>query len=196
MTYGKLKQRIYSLLDLKTETGAVNGSVYDAVGSSLVEAVNSSMRKTAALLKCCVKRESVTFVRDGSLCKADLPDDFISLRTVYSGGKKYAAQSFDAVGDKIYSSDVPYGTADVFYYAYPTALTTPGDNDEMEFDDLRCDITAYGAALELCGEAYPGDYDKYRVIATEYDERMANALIYGGRADRVTNALYGKRRLI
>ena len=65
MTYGKLKQRIYSLLDLKTETGAVNGSVYDAVGSSLVEAVNSSRRKTAELLKCCVKRDSVTFVRDG-----------------------------------------------------------------------------------------------------------------------------------
>ncbi len=196
MTYGKLKQRIYSLLDLNADTGVVNGCVYDAVSASMDDAVNSAMRKIAAMLMCVIKRTRITFVSDGALYKATLPDDFISVKAVYAGGKKHTASKFDAVGGALFCSDIPYGTADMFYYARPVGVSELDDYDELEFDDMHCDIAAYGAALELCGEAYPGNYEKYVVIATEYDERMANALLYGGRADRVSNSVYAKRRLI
>jgi len=196
MTYGKLKQRIYALLDLATDTGVVNGSVYDAVSASMDGAVNSAMRKISTMLMCVVKRTHVSFVSDGELQKTAQPDDFISVKQVFSGGKKYTANRFDAVDGVLYCSDIPSGTADMFYYAYGEDVSELGDNDELSFDDAHCDILAYGAALELCGEAYPGNYDKYVVIATEYDERVANALLYGGGTDKVANSLYAKRRLI
>ena len=196
MTYGKLKQRIYALLDLSSESAVSEGAVIDAVNDALPDAVSSAARKIAATLLCVSRRADVSFSYDGSLICATLPNDFLSLKAVYSGGKRHLASEFETAGGKIYGSCMTVGTADMFYNAYPEDTSEYGDDDELEFDDAHADILAYGAALELCSTAFPGDYRRYVVLATEYDERMANACLYGGRTDRVVNSLYSKRRLV
>lgn len=196
MTYGKLKQRIYSLLDLSSESAVSEGAVIDAVAEALPDAVGSAARKTAATLKCISRRANVAFSHEGALICATLPNDFLSLLAVYSGGKRHTASEFETAGGKIYGYGVSTGAADMFYSAYPADMSDYNDGDELEFDDAHADIIAYGAALELCSVAFPGDFGRYVVLATEYDERMANACLYGGRTDRVVNSLYSKRRLV
>lgn len=194
MTYSNLKQRIYDLLDLRVETGVSNGSIVEAVGSAIDGAVSSASRKIAAMLKNIVRRKSVTFTQVGSVSSSAAPSDIIGISFVISGGKRYDGCDFSIIDGNIVSSSGVSGSAELIYTAY--ASQPQSDSSELEFDGLCCDILAYGAALELCSVAYPGDYDRYSVIATEYDERMANALLCGGNTDKVKNTLYAKRRLV
>ena len=196
MTYGKLKKRIYSLLDVGTDDGSPNGSIYDVLSLSINDAINSAARKMAATLMFITKRADVVFEKSGDISCADLPSDFLALKNIYFNGKRYRAGDFDTFGKKAYCSYIGEGTADAFYVAYPADMSSLGDEDELDFDDFYCDILAYGASLELCPEAYPGDFCKYSVLSTEYDERMANALLYGGNTDRVSNVLFSKRRFL
>lgn len=194
MTYGKLKQRILSLLDLKTETGVINGSVYDAVISSMAGAVDSAARKIAVSLKNVVKSVFAVFSEDGESVAS--PSDMIALKSVVIDGKVYAPTCFFISDGNIVGRGVPSGEAQIYYYAYPTSVVGMTDSTETDFDGMFFDLVAAGAALELCSEAYPGDVGRYSVLAGEYDGKMACAFIAGGDCTVVGNSLYGKRRLV
>lgn len=192
MTYGKLKQKILSLLDLKTETGVQNGSVYDAVISSMASAVDSVGRKIASSLKNLIKRTAASFSADGDLVKTAVPAGFIALRYVLADGKNYSPSLFFVSDGYIVGSGVPIGAAEICYYSYPDSVENLSDSSATDYDGTFFDLISYGAALELCTEAYPGDFSRYAALATEYDERMAGAFI-SGTGGRVENELYGKR---
>ena len=195
MTYGKLKQKILSLLDLKSESGVQNGSVYDAVISSMAGAVDSAARKITASLKNITKETSLTFVGT-DVVKAAAPSGFIALKSVVIDGKSYAPTNFFISDGYIVGDGVPSGSADVYYYSYPSSVENMTDASATDFDGLFFDLVALGAAVELCTEAYPGDFERFSALSTEYDGKMACAFISGGDCKIVGNALYGKRKLI
>lgn len=195
MVYGKLKQKILALLDMKTETGAVNGSVYDAVVSSMAGAVDSAGRKIAATLKNLIKHTTATFSGDGVSVTASAPSGHIALKSVVIDGKSYAPACFFVSGGNIVGSGVPAGDADIYYYSYPASVENLTDASETDYSGVFFDLAALGAAIELCSEAYPGDFTRYSALATEYDGKMACAFISGGDCGSVQNELYGKRKL-
>lgn len=195
MTYGKLKQKILSLLDLKTESGVVSGSVYDDVIASMAGAVDSAARKIASTLKNVIKQSSLTF--DGTdTVKASAPSGFIALKSVVIDGKSYAPSLFFVSGGYIVGDGVPSGTADVYYYSYPSSVENMTDASNTDFDGVFFDLVALGAAIELSSLAYPGDFERYSTLSTEYDGKMACAFISGGDCTLVGNSLYGKRTLL
>ncbi|MBQ0126336.1 MAG: hypothetical protein KBS59_08470 [Clostridiales bacterium] len=195
MTYGKLKQKIYSLLDLNAESGVSNGDIYDSVTLAIGEAISSCARKIAAIQKCITKRQTLTFSADGEYFSAVLPADFIAVKSIYGGGKKCDEAQFCVAGNKIYTA---YGicTADLFYSAFHGDMSSYTDVSVLEFDDFTSDTLAYGAAMELCSIAYPGDYNKYMTLSTEYDERMSGAVMAIRPGKRVSNSVFSGRRFI
>lgn len=195
MTYGKLKQKILSLLDLKAESGVVNGSVYDAVISSMAGAVDSAARKIAASLKNTVKYTAGEFVGTDSVSMS-APTGFIALKSVTIDGKVCSPSKFFLSDGDIVGRGVPAGQAQIYYYSYPTSVDGATDSTETDFDGVTFDLVAIGAALELCSEAYPGDAERYSTLAGEYDGCIAAAFISGGDRIHVENTLYGKRRLV
>lgn len=195
MTYGKLKQKILSLLDLKTESGVVNGSVYDAVISSMAGAVDSAARKISTSLKNIVKYTAGEFVGADDVSTA-APTGFIALKSVAIDGKVYSPSKFFISDGNIVGKGVPAGQAQICYYSYPSSVDGATDATNTDFDGVFFDLVALGAALELCSEAYPGDAERYSTLAAEYDGIMAAAFISGGDCRHVENALYGKRGLL
>ena len=195
MTYGKLKQKILSLLDLDTETGVRNGSVYDAVISSMAGAVDSAARKIASSLKNIIKYTEAEFVGDDTVSAA-APPWLIALKSVSVDGKEYAPSRFFVSDGNIVGRNVPSGQAKIYYYSYPSSVEGATDETTTDFDGLFFDLVALGASVELCAVAYPGDFERYSTLATEYDGNMAVAFISGGDCRIVANSLYGKRRLV
>ena len=194
MVYGKMKQKILSLLDLKTETGVQNGSVYDAVISSMASAVDGAGRKTAAALKNLIKCATVTLTEEGSFVTAAVPTGFISLKAVVIGGENYAPARFFVSSGNICAAGVPAGEAELIYYSYPASVENLSDAAATDYDGIFFDTVAVGAAAELSPEAYPGDVSRYSALAAEYDSKLAVAFISGEGGGIVDNALYGDRR--
>lgn len=195
MTYGKLKQKILSLLDLKTESGVVNGSVYDAVVSSMAGAVDSAARKISASLKSIVKHTVGEFVGTDSVTTS-APTGFIALKSVSIDGKEYSPSKFFISDGNIVGRGVPAGQAEIYYYSYPSSVDGATDATNTDFDGVTFDLVAVGAAIELCSEAYPGDAVRYSTLTDEYDGIMAAAFISGGDCRHVENVLYGSGRLL
>ena len=194
MTYGELKKRICAVLDLSS-SGAVNISTSSMIEEALPGAVDAASRKIAAVLRCIVKRAVIqTSVEDGIYC-AELPSDHLETRMVISNGNKCSFDNIAVCGGKIYSSEQLCEEICLFYYAYPASVSLMDDDAVLEFDDGTCDILTFGAAMELCATAYPGDYRRYSVLATEYDERMADALMHGSIGGGIVNSMFGKRRI-
>ena len=61
MTYGMLRDRILSLLDIGTEELASEGSLLSAADGLLPQTVDATARKAALLLKCIVKTAVLHF---------------------------------------------------------------------------------------------------------------------------------------
>lgn len=124
--------------------------------------IDSAQRKAALLGKFIIKTSSVPLYKRGELDISALPSDFIC-----------------AAGEKT-------------YYAFPEQITEKTDDEvELGYDGEAADVTAYGAAMELCGRIYPADVRKYMRIATEYDERMA--AVCERNVKRVNNGVFGGR---
>ena len=147
---------------LKNKIYAILGIDKDADAGDLNYIIDSAQRKAAILGKFIIKTTERSFYKNGELDVSVLPDDFIC-----------------AAGDKS-------------YYALPKQITEKtSDEDELEYDGIAADITAYGAAMELCGRVYPSDIGKYMRIATEYDERVSALCAQTLRT--VGNGMFGKR---
>ena len=197
MTYGKLKEKILVSLGLGTDGAAYSDDIAADVETAMPEAINSAARNVSAILGCVKKRETITFNASGEYKVAACPQELCSLVSVYSGGKRYAPQCFDIIGSDILTV-VDVTAAEIVYTAYPESVDDAEDTDELEYGDVYADAVALGAAMTLCPVAYPGDYNRYLTLATEYDALMANTAIssYGGRAYNVQNSLFGGRRII
>ena len=180
MTYGMLRDRILSLLDIGTEELASEGSLLSAADGLLPQTVDATARKAALLLKCIVKTA--------------VPSDFISAKQLRCGRKTYGSESFEAVGGRLWFFAAGAGTYELVYFAYPARIDGSIDGDkELEFDDYAADIVAYGAAAELSHSLYPGDMKRFMRLATEFDERAANAAPRSGDS-AVRNAVFGRKR--
>lgn len=194
MTYGMLRYRILSLLDIGTEELASEGSLLSAADGLLPQTVDATARKAALLLKCIVKTAVLHFEYGESDAVAVLPSDFISAKQLRCGRKTYGSESFEAVGGRLWFFAAGAGTYELVYFAYPARIDGSIDGDkELEFDDYAADIVAYGAAAELSHSLYPGDMKRFMRLATEFDERAANAAPRSGDS-AVRNAVFGRKR--
>lgn len=194
MTYGELKKRICAVLDLSS-VGTINVSTSSMIDEAMPGAIDSAARKISAVLRCIIKRDTVKSEVDGGIYCAKLPDDYLGMKMMISDGNKCKTENIAICGGKIYSSEPLCDEICIFYYAYAKSVALMEDEAKLEFDDGVCDILTFGAAMELCAIAYPGDYRRYSVLATEYDERMADMLSHGNDYGGIINSMFGKRRL-
>ena len=116
MTYGMLRDRILSLLDIDKDEIASAGSLLLAADSLMPQTVDAAARKTALLLKCIVKTVELHFERDESGVTAALPFDFISAKQLRCGRKIYGSESFEAVGGKLLFFAAGAGTYELMYF--------------------------------------------------------------------------------
>lgn len=194
MTYGMLRDRILSLLDVSTDEVTHAGSLLLAADRLLPQTVDAAARKTALLLKCIVRTESLCFQIGAEGVYAALPSDFISAKQLRCGRKTYGDESFEAVGGRLWLFSAGAGTYELTYFAYPMRVDESIDGDvEMEFDDYAADIVAYGVAAELSHSLYPGDMKRFMRLMTEFDERIANASPRSGDG-AVRNSVFGRKR--
>lgn len=194
MTYGMLRDRILSLLDIGTEEIASAGSLLLAADSLMPQTVDATARKTALLLKCIVKTVVLRFEHGEHGAMAALPSDFICAKQLRCGRKIYGSESFEAAGGKLWLFAAGAGIYELTYFAYPLRIDENIDGDtELEFDDYAADIVAYGAAAELSHNLYPGDMRRFMRLATEFDERVANAAPRSGDS-AVRNSVFGRKR--
>lgn len=195
MTYQKLKEKILAHLSVSEGSGAFHDGAHDEILNSVVEASNSAQRSVASVTGCIKRRAPLSFVQCGTYFSSELPDDFCEVCAVYSGGRRYVGGRFDVLGDAIIAADY-MDAAELIYTAYPADITGD-DGQELEYDDAIADIVALGAAMNLCPTAYPGDFNRYLAIATEYDSKLSNEAISRRRGGygRVMNTLYGRRMI-
>lgn len=194
MTYGMLRDRILSLLDIVKDEIASAGSLLLAADSLMPQTVDATARKAALLLKCIVKTAVLHFEYGESDAVAVLPSDFISAKQLRCGRKIYGSESFEAVGGRLWLFAAGTGTYELMYFAYPMRIDESIDGDtELEFDGYAADIVAYGAAAELSHNLYPGDMKRFMRLATEFDERIANAAPRSGDST-VRNSVFGRKR--
>jgi len=194
MTYGMLRGRILSLLDISMEEAASEGSLLLAAERLLPQTADAAARKTALLLKCIVKTERVCFENGADGVFAVLPSDFISAKQLRCGRKIYGSESFAAAGGKLWLFSGKPGRYELTYFAYPVRIDETMDGDTaLELDDYAADIVAYGAAAELSHSLYPGDMKRFMRLITEFDERVANASPRSGELT-VRNSVFGRKR--
>lgn len=192
MTYGMLRRRILALLDVKEEETAAGGFSH-MPETALPGAVNSAARKAALLLRCIYKQAEIAVQKETNGLSAALPPDFISAKALCHAGQHRKVE-FEIAGDRIFLRNGDVGMYTLGYFAYPAPVDeeTPGER-ELDYDDLMADIVAYGTAAELCHSLYPGDVKRYMRLATEFDERIANAAPRSGE-ETVKNSVFGRRR--
>lgn len=176
MTYGELKKRVYSLLDIDGREEDTVGSLAYLVKEALVQTVNSMARKAAVYLKAIYKTESLYFEKHELGLRTVLPEDAVLVKEILKDKRRYGAVSFEKAGNTLYFFGAKEGFYTVGYYAYPKTLTVHiRDGAVLEADDSFWDTVAYGICAELCSKVYPGDMKRYMRLATEFDERMTAA---------------------
>lgn len=196
MTYGMLKKRICSLLDVDMDAVGADGSLLSVLNAQISPAVGAAVRKVAVYLMAIIKKTELVFERNGSEILALLPSDFISGIRIRRGGRTYGRDSFELLGGRIRLLSGTEGTYELTYCAYPMFTDMESDADtDIGFDDFAADTAAYGAAAELCHSIYPGDMKRYMRLATEFDERLVNAAPRSG-DNRIADSVFRKRRSI
>lgn len=179
-----LKRRVCALLDI------------DALKNEerLCDIIDSVAKKTAVYTKCIKKSATIIFEEVNGFFEAIMPADFAAFYHI-RGTRSYGRENFEIVSGKIRSAAVSAGEYELVYYAFPPEVNTQTDGDAEIFSDgYICDIVAYGAAMELCAFVYPEDVHRYIRLATEYDERMANALTGANDAKTVANGFFAGTR--
>lgn len=179
-----LKEKIYFLLDSEP-----------LQESALCYIIDSTARKVCAYTKC-IKRSAELFfsTANGAVC-ALLPEDFAAFCRLQSARGHYGRENFEIISGRIRSCALAPGRYELIYFAFPQTVDTHTDGEtKLEPDDYICDIVAYGAAMELCSSVYPTDVQRYIRLATEYDERLANAICGGAEGACVGNSFFAERR--
>lgn len=194
MTYGELKKRVYSLLDVDGREEDAVGSLAYLVKDALVQTVNSTARKAAVYLKAIYKTEVLYFEKHELGLRTVLPEDVVLVKEILKEKRRYGAVSFEKAGNVLYFFGAKEGFYTVGYYAYPKALGAHvRDGAVLEAEDGFWDTVAYGICAELCSKIYPGDMKRYMRLATEFDERMTAS--YPSAADtRVVDRVFSKQR--
>lgn len=196
MTYGDLKKRVFSLLDIDAREEGTEGSLATMICESLPQTANAIARKAALYLKALFKTESLYFSEDDYGAYTMLPEDAATVKEIFAGrngGRKYGRVSFETVGEKLYFFEGKEGFYKVGYYAYPKRIDeNTADEDFLEMSDAVWDTVAYGICAELCSKVYPGDMKRYMRLATEFDERMTAAFPLQ-KGDRVSDTVFSGR---
>jgi hypothetical protein len=194
MTYGELKNRIWSLLDIDAREEDTAGTLANFLKSSLAQTVNAAARKAAVYLKAIYKTEMLYFEKDDIGIRTILPEDAAVVKEIRREKRRYGSVSFEKVGDTLYFFGAKEGFYTVCYFAYPTPLSdSVQDGATLEMNDAVWDTVAYGVGAELCSKAYPGDIKRYMRLATEFDERMTSAFPNAS-AETVAQRTFVKRR--
>ncbi len=194
MTYGILKQKIFSLLNIDGNDIMTEGSALALVTSALPYTVDAVSRKVALHLKNIVREETLRFERGAVGVQATLPEMAFGVREIVKNGRSYNAECFTLIGRNIILFEHGEGDFTVFYYAFPEVCTEQtADEMELPFDDFAADIVAYGAAGELSHTVYPSDMTRYMRLMTEFDERISSAMQRMGEVS-LKNSFFGKRR--
>lgn len=181
MNIKEIKNKVKAILDMPPITEE----------SALLAAIDSAARKIAVYTKCIRKRERIFFSAEKNAVASALPEDFAVFGYVARVFRIWGREHFEIVGGKIKSTALGAGEYELCYFAYPPAVTEEtAEETELFADGYICDAVAYGAAMELCANIYPGDVQRYMRVATEYDERMANAISAASAAVRVANAFF------
>ncbi len=194
MTYGELKKRIYSLLDIDGREEETAGSLAYLVRDGLTRTINAVARKAAVLLKSVYKTETLYFEKsDIGLC-ASLPADAAIIKEICKEKRRYGAVCFERIGDKLYFFGTKEGFYTVGYYAYPQPLAEGvRDGAVLEAGDVFWDAVAYGVCAELCTRVYPSDMKRYMRLATEFDSRMTADSSSAGDT-RIRDGVFSKKR--
>ena len=193
MTYGTLKRTVLALLDVNAEEQETAGSLLATVSASFPSLYNTVARKTTQFLKNIEREVLLSFEPcAGGVC-APLPTDFMAVceARVFDGGH---ARDIEIRGNTAFIAGGAEGEYTLRYFAYPAPADGMTDGATvLDFDDFTADTVAYGMAAELCHSLYPGDMTRYMRLATEYDERIANAAPRIGERS-VVNRVFGRRR--
>lgn len=194
MTYGELKKRVYSLLDIDGREEDTAGSLAYLIREALVQTVNATARKAAVYLKAIYKTETLYFEKDEIGIRTELPEDAALIKEIRKGSRRYGTVSFERVGNTLFFFGAKEGFYTVGYYAFPVPLeASVKDGALLEMSDALWDAVAYGVCAELCTKAYPGDMKRYMRLATEFDERMTAAYPSGG-ASGMCERVFSKKR--
>lgn len=174
MTYGDLKKRIYTLLDIDIREENTVGSSASLIKDALVQTVNDVARKTAFALKAIYKTADLYFERDDVGVSALLPSDVALVREICRGTRRYGAVSFERAGNTLYFFGAKEGFYTVGYYAFPRPLgvSLPDTASLTEMSDAVWETVAYGVCAALCMKVYPTDMKRYMRLATDFDERI------------------------
>ena len=173
MTYGELKKRIYTLLDMDANAESAVGSLNALVRDAIIPTVNAVAARAAVPLRAIYKKAELYFEKDDLGVSALLPTDVALVREISKGPRRYGAVSFEKAGNILYFFGAKEGFYTVGYYAFPRPLSDClPDTAVLEMPDPVWNTIAYGVCAELCTKVYPGDMKRYMRLSTEFDRRM------------------------
>lgn len=169
---------------------------------SLIEEVNEDNDNLTEDTDLFAKFNSVTNSILNEICRLKKIDNYTTYEVVFEEGKSEKMVKFDELVEegKIYQINIirglkndvvgkrvifkEEGTAQIFYYSYPTQINNDtSDSYEFEIDDECLEIMMYGVAgnilLPDMSSRYGKIYsDKYENMLSRLDPRTATTTIY------------------
>lgn len=173
MTLEEMKTKVYSLIEEYSEDA--DDLTEDEDLASKMNSVINQIQNELARIKKIEEYATLEGTKGDMVDFKDVDDKLYQLNIV-------RGLDVDIIGQKIKFNET--GTAEVYYYKYPTQINNDTD-DDFEFD-LSIDvleIMPYGVAADLLKSDVSSNYgqiyaERYREMKNELDPRYALGSVY------------------
>lgn len=176
MTLEEMKTKVYSLIEEYSED-ADELTEDEDLASKMNGCINTIMNELSRFKK--IDAYTTLSVKEGdNMALADITSDIYQLNVIQG-------VDYNAVGNRIkFNED---GTAEIYYYKYPTQITQDTEDYTFELDTDALEIMPYGVAGLLLASDVSNNYGQiytnmYREKISQLDSRkiMPSVYISGG----------------
>ena len=173
MTLEEMKQKVYSLIEEYSED-AEDLTEDEDLALKMNSVINQVQNELARMKK--IEEYTTLDGREGDVIDFSSVDNNLYQLNIVKG------LDCEIIGQKIKFNEE--GTAEVYYYRYPTQINM--DTDDSQELDLSIDaleIMPYGVAADLLKSDVSSNYgqiyaDRYREMKNELDPRYAMGSVY------------------